>query len=117
MHADTPRESALAPCGHSDLESAVTAQNDGLKGSFHSSSSSSLTLSLPSSKSIISQPFIEKCISEVVRIGVIIIFHLRRSLNFITHGSERVKRQEAQYLRLVYTYDAGTSTSTSTSHV
>ena len=35
-----------------------------------------LTLSLPSSKSTFSQPFKEKCISEVVRIGSIIILHL-----------------------------------------
>ena len=33
-----------------------------------------LSLSLPSSKSTFPQPFKEKCISEVVRIGSIIIF-------------------------------------------
>ena len=32
----------------------------------------------PSSKSIFSQPFKEKCISEVVRIGGEIIFHLSK---------------------------------------
>ena len=37
-----------------------------------------LTLSLPSSRSTFSQPFQEKCISEVVRIGVIIICHLSK---------------------------------------
>ena len=34
----------------------------------------SLTLSIPSSKSTFSQPFQEKCISEVVRTGTRIIF-------------------------------------------
>ena len=34
-----------------------------------------LTVSLPRSKSTFSQPFKEKCINEVVRIGSIIIFH------------------------------------------
>ena len=33
----TPRKYAFLPCGHFDLESAVTAQNDESKGSFHSS--------------------------------------------------------------------------------
>ena len=37
-----------------------------------------LTLPLPSSKSTFSQPFQEKCISEVVRICSIIIFHLSK---------------------------------------
>ena len=37
-----------------------------------------LTLQLPSSRSTFSQPFREKCISEVVRIGSIIIFHLSK---------------------------------------
>ena len=36
------------------------------------------TLSLPSSKSTFSQPFKEKCTSEVIRIGSIIIFHLSK---------------------------------------
>ena len=40
-----------------------------------------LSLSLPSSKSTFSQPFKEKCISEVVRIGSIIIFHLSKLWN------------------------------------
>ena len=38
-----------------------------------------LTLSLPSSKSTFSQRFEEKCISEVVRSGSIIIFHQGQS--------------------------------------
>ena len=37
-----------------------------------------LTLSLPSSKSTFSQPFKEKCISEVERIGSIITFYLNK---------------------------------------
>ena len=37
-----------------------------------------LTLSLPSSKSTFSQPFKEKCISDVVRMGSIIIFRLSK---------------------------------------
>ena len=37
-----------------------------------------VTLSLPSSKRTFSQPFKEKCISEVMRIGSIIIFHLSK---------------------------------------
>ena len=70
-----------------------------------------LTLSLPSSKRTFSQPFKEKCMREVVRIGSTIIFHLsisyenssssycvmsyfwrgwRGNLKFITLGSERV---------------------------
>ena len=40
----------------------------------------SLTLSLPSSKSTFPQPFKKKFISEVVRIGWIIIFHLNKLL-------------------------------------
>ena len=36
------------------------------------------SLSLPSSKSTFSQPFNRKCISEVERIGSIIIFHLNK---------------------------------------
>ena len=35
-----------------------------------------ITLSPPSSKSKSSQPFIEKCTSEILRIGSIIMFHL-----------------------------------------
>ena len=70
-----------------------------------------LTLSLPSSKSTFSQPFKDKCISDVVRIGNV-IFHLskqlwkakffilcdvifwwgcRKNLKLITLVSERVK--------------------------
>ena len=37
-----------------------------------------ITLSLPSSKSTFSQPVKDKCISEVVRIGSIIVFHLSK---------------------------------------
>ena len=37
-----------------------------------------LTLSLPSSQDAFSQLFEEICTSEVVRIGSIIIFHLRK---------------------------------------
>ena len=37
-----------------------------------------LTLPLPSSKSTFSQPFKDKCISKVVGIGSIIIFHLSK---------------------------------------
>ena len=33
----TPRKYAILPCGNLDFESAVTAQNDEFKGSFHSS--------------------------------------------------------------------------------
>ena len=36
------------------------------------------TFSLPSSKSTFSQPFREKCINEVVRIGSVVIFHLNK---------------------------------------
>ena len=70
-----------------------------------------LTLPLPSSKSTFSQPFKEKCTSDVVRIGSIITFHqsklwkakffilcgviflvrLRGNLKLITLGSERVQ--------------------------
>ena len=39
---------------------------------------SSLALSFSRSKSIFSQPFQEKCIREVVRVGSIIIFHLSK---------------------------------------
>ena len=39
-----------------------------------------LTLSLLSSKSTFSQPFKEKCVSEVARICSIIIFHLSKPL-------------------------------------
>ena len=37
-----------------------------------------LTLSLPSSKSALSQPFEDECKSDVVRIGTMIIFHLSK---------------------------------------
>ena len=40
-----------------------------------------LTLSLPNSKSKFSKPFKEKCLSEVVRIGSIIVFHLSNLWN------------------------------------
>ena len=72
-----------------------------------------LTLSLPSSQSTFSQLLKRKCISEVVRIDSVIIFHLckrwkakffilcgvtfmggcRRNLKLITLGSERVHRR------------------------
>ena len=34
---DTAEMYAFLPCGHLDFETAVTAQNDEFKGSFHSS--------------------------------------------------------------------------------
>ena len=51
---------------------------DSIKQFQQSEFSDSLTLSLPSLKSTFSQPFKEKCISEVVRISSVIIFHLSK---------------------------------------
>ena len=58
-----------------------------------------LTVSFPSSKRTFSQPFKEKCISDAVRIGSVIIFHLKSyekpgssycAMKCFTLGSERV---------------------------
>ena len=40
----------------------------------------SLSGSLPSSRSTFSQPFKDRCISEVARIGSLIIFHLSKAM-------------------------------------
>ena len=50
----TPRKCAFLPCGHLDFQSAATAHNDEFKACFHSSSSTSLTLSLLSDQCRIS---------------------------------------------------------------
>ena len=49
-----PREYPPLPCGHLDLESAVTAQNDDFEGSFRGSSSRSLNVKFYPSNSILS---------------------------------------------------------------
>ena len=61
-------------------EGAVTPElmisgDPGEYGAFNGEYEVRLTLSLLSSNSTFSQPFKEKCISEVVRIGSVIIFH------------------------------------------
>ena len=51
----TPRKYAFLPCGHHlDFESAVTAQNDEFKSSFHSSYSRLLNVNTQPGKSILS---------------------------------------------------------------
>ena len=59
-------------------ERPIQFTNHSLKHSHTEHCWSWLTLSLLSSKSTFSQTFKEKCIIEVVRIGSIIIFHLRK---------------------------------------
>ena len=63
-----------------------------------------LALSLRSSKSTFSKPFKEKCISEVVRIGIIIIFHLSKLWKpkfFIKYDVKFLVRLQGNYLKLI----------------
>ena len=70
-----------SPATDADLEprpATIKSQTGGVSGLYLSSLDKRLTRSLPSLKSTLSQPFKEKCICKVVRIGSFTIIHLSK---------------------------------------